>query len=162
MTAHTPLQPASFTLTRVYDASAPTLFRAFADPDLKARWFDAPTPDWTPISSSLEFREGGIEHSYSEHISGMTSKFEARYHHIEPNRRIVYSYEMFVDDELLSVSLTSLDLIPMTSSHRQTQLVLTEQGLFLSDKDHATHREDGTREWMEVLATFVADLDVNA
>ena len=73
-----------------------------------------------------------------------SSRFEADYHVIEPDARIVYSYVMYHDDVRLSVSLTSVELEAVDDG-TATRVVFTEQGAYLHDglADHAS-REEGT------------------
>ncbi|MGW0227188.1 SRPBCC family protein [Actinopolymorpha singaporensis] len=149
------LSHSTFTIERDYKASAAKIFHAFADPQTKARWFDAPTDEWCPISSAHDFREGGREHSESQFgQDGPVSRFDAYYHEIVPDTRFVYSYEMRVDSTRLSVSLTSIELTPVEGG---TRLTLTEQGVYFDGLDNTPERERGTREMLDVLAAVVED-----
>ena len=49
---------ATFVVERVYDASPERVFKAFADPVAKDKWFGGPG-DWTQLERSMEFRVGG-------------------------------------------------------------------------------------------------------
>ena len=72
------LTHSTFAIDRCYRARPPKVFRAFADPDTKARWFDAPGDDRLLISSAMDFREGGVEHSESRYGEvGPVSRFDA-------------------------------------------------------------------------------------
>jgi uncharacterized protein YndB with AHSA1/START domain len=53
---------ASFTITRQWKASPLRVFQAFADQQKKDLWFGGGS-DWTPVSRSFDFREGGKEHA---------------------------------------------------------------------------------------------------
>ena len=56
---------------------------------------------------------------------------------------------MFADDDRLSVSVATVQF-----HHRDaaTQLVLTEQGVFLDGHDTVAQREEGTRSLLDSLA----------
>ena len=79
--------------------------------------------------------------------------FEARYWDIVPNERIVYAYDMHLDDTRISVSLATIQLQPTTGG---TRLVLTEQGAFLDGHDTVAAREHGTGELLDSLGAFLA------
>jgi uncharacterized protein YndB with AHSA1/START domain len=99
---------ASFTITRHWKASPERVFAAFADQKKKDLWFGGGS-DWTPVSRSFDFREGGKEHAAGRWKTGMVSKFDCVYHDIvepkaEGEGRIIYSYVMHLDDRKISVS----------------------------------------------------------
>ena len=58
-----------------------------------------------------------------------------------PDRRLVYAYEMHIDDRKISVSLATLELQPAGDG---TRLTVTEQGAFLDGYEDAGSREHGT------------------
>jgi hypothetical protein len=77
----------SVTIQHVYDASPARVFKAFADPKSKARWF-AGEGGWQEIRRELEFRPGGQEVEHGRFPNGSETRFVARYHEIVPNERI--------------------------------------------------------------------------
>jgi uncharacterized protein YndB with AHSA1/START domain len=156
MTETTPterkLTHSTFDLEREYKAPVSKVFQAFADPKIKAKWFDGPEP-WRPIGSAMDFREGGREFNEGQFgEGGPVSRFDATYHEIVENLRIVYSYEMRVDGARLSVSLTSIELKPTDAG---TLLTLTEQGVYFDDLDNTEQRIAGTRELLDSIAPVV-------
>lgn len=134
---------ASFVIERRYDAPLSQIFRAFADPALKARWFAGPE-GWERGECEFDFRVGGRERSTGGPPGEPTHCFDAVYQDIVPNQRIVYSYDMHLGDKRISVSLTTIELGPAGTG---TRLVFTEQGVFLDGYDDAASREQGTR-WL--------------
>ena len=74
------------------------------------------------------------------------------HHDIVPNRRIVSSYEMYVDKTRSSVSLATLEFV---AQGRKTRLICTEQGVFLDGLDHGATREEGTGQLLDKLAEFL-------
>lgn len=101
----------AFTLERSFPASPARVFAAFADPVLKARWSGG-GDGWTSIERSADFRGGDREVAVGLWASGTVSAFEAHYHDIVPERRIVYSYAMRLDGLRISVSLATIDILP--------------------------------------------------
>ena len=138
-----PIVHASFSVERTLPVPPARTFAAFADPELKARWFHGPD-GWTPTAVAFDFREGGHEITAGEVPGEWTSRFEATYHVIEPDAQIVYSYVMFHDDVRLSVSVTTIELEAIDGG-AGTQLVFTEQGAYFEGGDAANaSREEGT------------------
>ncbi|HEY2555532.1 MAG TPA: SRPBCC family protein [Diaminobutyricibacter sp.] len=149
------LTHSTFTLEREYKASPAKVFSAFSDPAIKAKWFETPSDEWRHIGSSLDFREGGREHSEGQFgEGGPVSRFDAYYHEVVDDLRLVYDYEMRVDGQRLSVSLASIELTPTATG---TRLTLTEQGVYFDDLDNTEQRKEGTIELLESLATAVED-----
>jgi uncharacterized protein YndB with AHSA1/START domain len=134
---------AIFTVERTYDAPAAHVWRALSDEQAKAKWFGGgDDAQWTPIERSMDFRVGGRERAKVRWEGGIVTTFDAVYHDIIPNDRIVYTYEMHLDDRKISVSLATMQLKALGA--RQTTLKVTEQGAFLDGYDDAGGREHGT------------------
>jgi uncharacterized protein YndB with AHSA1/START domain len=139
---------ASFTLERHYDAPVALLYKAFSDEQAKRRWFGGGS-EWDLKSREFDFRVGGKEHLSGKWKSGMVSAFDALYHDIVPEQRIVYAYDMHLDGKHISVSLATL-LFAVDGAG--SKLTITEQGAFLDGYDDAGSREKGTRGLMERIA----------
>ena len=133
---------AHFSLERTYDAPVERVFKALSDEAAKSRWFSGPEGQWRQLERSMDFRVGGRERLKGRWEGGVTSTFDAVYHDIVPNERVVYTYEMHLDDRKISVSLATLQLRP--AGARRTTLTVTEQGAFLDGYDDAGSRERGT------------------
>jgi uncharacterized protein YndB with AHSA1/START domain len=139
---------ATFTIERVYEASAPRVFAAWADPAAKQRWF-ACHGDWTPGPYELDFAVGGREHLSTRDTDGVDHVYDAIYQDIVPGERIVYAYQMHLGARRISVSLATVDFRP---AGKATRLVFTEQAAFLDGYDRPQERELGTRAGLENLA----------
>ena len=85
--------------------------------------------------------------------SGTVSTFDAIYHDVVPNERLVYTYEMHLDDKKISVSLATMQLV---ADGAETTLVVTEQGAFLDGYDDGGSRERGTAHLLEALGTSLS------
>jgi len=64
-----PIVHASFSVERTFPAPLARVFGAFADPELKAKWFHGPD-GWEPRTRTLDFREGGHEAADAEREAG--------------------------------------------------------------------------------------------
>src|SRR5690242_17277457 len=151
--ADTQTQHASFTLEKHYDAPPALVYKAFADREAKSRWF-AGGSEWALLSREFDFRVGGREHLRGRWKSGMVSTFDAVYHDIVPQQRIVYAYDMHLDGRHISVSLAT---IQFAADGAGSKLTITEQGAFLDGYDDAGSREKGTRGLMERIADSLKD-----
>lgn len=139
---------AMFHLTRRYDAPVARVWRALTDPDAKAKWFGGPPESMEIIERSMDVRPGGSERLKGRWERGPVSTFEATYHDVVPDERLVYAYDMYLDDKKISVSLATLQL---TADGGGTTLSVTEQGAFLDGWDDAGSREHGTAHLLDAL-----------
>lgn len=139
---------ATFTIDRTFDSPPKVVFNAFADQKAKEKWFVGP-PDWDVVEKSMDFRIGGRDVDVGGPKGGPMSRFDAHYYDIVPNERIVYAYEMYLDDARISVSVATIEFRPAGAG---TRLVLTEQGAFLDGFDNPALREEGTRGLLDALA----------
>jgi uncharacterized protein YndB with AHSA1/START domain len=79
---------------------------------------------------------------------GAVSAFDCRYQDIVDGERIIYTYEMQVNERRISVSLATVELRPEGSG---TRMVYTEQGVFLDGYDDCGERERGTQALFDQL-----------
>jgi uncharacterized protein YndB with AHSA1/START domain len=142
----------TFVIERAYDVPVAQAFRAWADPKLKARWF-AGSAEALDAGYELDFRVGGREVNRGGPPGGPVYTYESEFRDIVPDERIVYTYEMYADENRISVSVATVQFHDRNS---KTRLVLTEQGVFLDGLDTAAKREEGTRELLDSLATHLA------
>jgi uncharacterized protein YndB with AHSA1/START domain len=134
---------ATFTIEKVYDARPARVFKAFADPAEKDKWFGGPR-EWTREERSMDFREGGREVSVGGPPGQPMHGFWAHYHNIVRDERIVYAYDMKIGQTPISVSLA---IIALKAEGSKTRLTVTEHGVFLDGYDDASRREHGTN-WL--------------
>jgi len=141
----------TFVIERTYDVPVAQTFQAWADPLLKARWF-AGSAEALGAGYQLDFRVGGHETNRGGPPGGPVYRYESEFRDIVPEQRIVYTYEMFADEARISVSVATV----LFSGHdAMSQLVLTEQGVFLDGHDTPAQREEGTRSLLDSLAASV-------
>lgn len=149
---------ATFVIEREYPAPVADVWQAFADPDVKAKWFGS--GDFVDTERSEDFRPGGTSVNNGRHgAGGPLSRFEATYTDIVEHRRIVYSYDMWLDDAHASTSITTIVFEPTDGG---TLLTFTEQGVHLDGvhgpgPDAAAGREEGTRWLLDQIADLLAD-----
>ena len=136
---------ATFSLERSYPVPPARVFAAWADPAAKARWFAA-EPD---AGHQLDFRIGGREVAHGGPDGSPVMTFESIYRDIVPEERIVYTSTLSTGDDVMTVSLTTVEF---RTAEAGTRLVLTEQGTFLDGREEPAWREHGTAAQLDALA----------
>lgn len=144
----------SFSLERSYDAPPARVWQALTDPAAKQQWFGGRPGEWELIERSMDVREGGRERLKGRWKSGMTSTFDAIYHDVVAQTRLVYSYVMHLDDKKISASLATIQLDATEGGG--TRLEITEQGAFLDGYDDAGGREHGTGLLLDALGASLS------
>ncbi len=139
---------ATFRIERAYDAPAARVWKALTDPAAKAKWFGGPPDRSRLIERHIDVRVGGSERAKARWEGGVVSTFDAIYHDVIPNERLVYSYVMHLDEKKISASLATMEL---KAEGAKTRLVVTEQGAFLDGYDDAGSREHGTGLLLDAL-----------
>jgi uncharacterized protein YndB with AHSA1/START domain len=145
---------ATFDLKRTYDAPATRVWKALTDEAAKAKWFGGSPGKWELLERRMDVRAGGREHVKGRWEGGVVSTFDAIYHDVIPNERLVYSYEMHLDDKKISVSLATLQLKVQDG---KTTLMVTEQGSFLDGYDDSGSREQGTGHLLDALGASLEE-----
>lgn len=143
----------TFVVERRYPVPSAKVFEAWADAAAKQIWMDDPDlkSDGTPYS--LDFRVGGYERFGGQTPDARPYRYDALYYDIVPGHRIVYSYEMYEGEERISVSLTTVEIVPGPDG---TTLTYTEQGAFLDGFDKPKAREEGVAFMLDNLGTYLA------
>ena len=138
------VEHATFVVERRYEASPARAFAAWADPEAKARWYVD-----SDAHLELDFRVGGRERSRGTAPDGSAYSYEALFHDIVPAARIVYTYEMFIEETRISVSLATVEFTPAGDSG--THMVFTEQGAFLDGHESPAGRAEGMGSLLDAL-----------
>jgi uncharacterized protein YndB with AHSA1/START domain len=139
---------AAFHLKRTYDAPVARVWKALTDESSKQKWFGGPPGRWELLERHMDVRVGGRERAKGRWEGGGTSTFDATYYDVIPNERLVYAYEMHLDDRKISVSLATMQL---KAEGGKTTLMVAEQGAFLDGYDDAGSRERGTGYLLDAL-----------
>ena len=133
----------TFTLERTYPFDRATVFGAWATRNAKSQWFGEGDDFLAQTERyELDFRVGGREINRVGPKGGPVHAYDARYMDIVPNQRIVFGYDMHLDDTRISVSLATVEFAPAGAG---TRLSFTEQVVFLDGYDDPAGREHGTR-----------------
>lgn len=79
-------------------------------------------------------------------------RYEAEFQEIVPGERIVSTYNMFMDDTLISVSTSTVELAP---DGEGTRLTLTEQDVYLDGNENGADRSAGVAWHMDNLQALL-------
>ncbi|HEV7253087.1 MAG TPA: SRPBCC domain-containing protein [Mesorhizobium sp.] len=150
---------ATFTIERVLNASPARVFAAYTSLEAKSVWFKAPS-DIETVNRDFDFRVGGKERFHARWPGGRVTDFQATYHDIVENERIVLVYDMFSNGDKLSVSLLALEF---RAEADRTRLIHTEQGCYLTGGVEAVKsREHGTTWHLDNLVALLEGREVRA
>ncbi len=145
---------ATFHLERTYDAPVARVWKALTDEKAKQKWFGGTPGRWELLERHMDVRVGGSERLRGRWEGGVVSSFDATYHDVVLNERLIYSYVMHIDDKKISVSLATMQL---TAEGGKTTLRVSEQGAFLDGYDDAGSREHGTGHLLDALGASLRD-----
>ena len=153
MIANRSVAHGTFSVERTYPATPERVFAAWAIRNAKNEWFGegddflASTDEYT-----LDFRVGGHERLAGTMPNGRTFTYDAFYQDIVDDRRIIMSYDVSVDGRRNSVSLMTVELMPVSDG---TRLVITEQGAFLDGLDSNEQRQEGAVDSLDQLGEYL-------
>ena len=145
-----------FTLTRTIQAAPAAVFRAFADPDLKRRWY-AEGDQLEVEAFSADLREGATERLRYRFrdgtpFAGLVIASEDVVMNIVPDSRIVWASKMAFAGNIISAALITAELAPAGAA---TELTLTFQGAFFEGADGPEIREMGWSVLLDRLAAAI-------
>ena len=142
---------ATFVIERDLDAPLDRVWHALSNSDARISGSAAgrrstPRRSRTPSASADDAVEDGQWHG------GPRSRFESTYTDIVAQQRIVFTYDMWVDDQHLSTSLTT---IAIEAEGDRTSLTYTEQGVHFDGLDSVEGREQGTSGILDQLSNYL-------
>ena len=78
--------------------------------------------------------------------------YDVSYRDIVPDNRIIYTYEMHMNGQRISVSVATIEFTPKDGG---TRMVLREDGAFLDGLDTSAQREAGTNYLMDQVGLWL-------
>ncbi len=149
-----PVAHRTFQLERIYDAPVARVWEALTDETAKSKWFREPPEQWELMERIMDVRVGGRERLRGRWKNAVVSTFDAAYYDVIPNERLVYAYEMSLDDARISVSLATTEL---RAEGARTILTLTEQGAFIGGYHDGSSRQYGAGLMLDALGASLTD-----
>src|SRR5437879_2387471 len=142
---------ATFVIERDYPAPVSAVWHALSDNNARDQWFGGGS-EFDVDEKSHDFRIGGQATEDGQWHGGPRSRFHSTYTDIVEEHRIVFTYDMWVDDRHLSTSLTTIVVEPTNTG---TRLTYTEQGVHYDGLDSVEGREEGSRGLLDNLGTYL-------
>ena len=139
----------SFTIERTYRHPVSKVYSAWSNPEFKRQWFGSPDP--ARPNTVFEFREGGREYN-ADRMGETDFVFDVVYRDLVPDNRIVYTYEMHMNGQRISVSLATIEFFEKDGG---TRMVVREDGAFLDGLDTSAQREAGTNFLVDQLGAWL-------
>jgi uncharacterized protein YndB with AHSA1/START domain len=137
---------------RRYEARAERVFRAWAEPELLARWYVPGDESWSARIVAHDFRVGkGNRVTFGPPAETYTE--DCHYVDIVPNRRIIYAMTVARGETRLTVSLVTVDFTPRGA---ECDVCVTDQLAILDGFDTAAGRERGWSETLDKLPPVLA------
>ena len=137
------IKHSSFVIERRFDLRPAAVYRAWTDPEAKARWFNGPADKWSEQVREMDVRVGGRERPDRQIRRRLGVALRSVVLRRGARERLVYTYDMYWQGKKISVSLASVEFVPTAKSKRH-QLVVTEQHAFLDGHEDGGSRERGT------------------
>ena len=147
----------TFVLRRRYPKSPQRVFRAFADPAQKRRWY-ADAAGHEALSYRMTFAVGGEEDGRyamgpGTPVAGMELASASRLLDIVPDVRVVSAQTMTLDERSISAALITVELAPEGDG---TELTLTHQAAFFEGSDGPQMRRGGWEALLDRLGQALA------
>jgi uncharacterized protein YndB with AHSA1/START domain len=143
----------TFVIERSYPVPVSAVWHALSDNDARDEWFGG-GPEFDVDEKSHDFRVGGRGVEAGQWRGGPRSRFASTYTDIVDQQRMIFTYDMWVDDRHMSTSLTTVVVEPEGDG---THLTYTEQAVHLDGLDTVDGREEGTKGLLDHLGSFLEE-----
>lgn len=147
---------ATFVVERTYPHPIERVWHALSDNTARDQWFGGGDAFITD-EKSHDFRVGGHGIEEGQWHNGPRSSFHSTYTDIVDLKRIVFTYDMWVEGQHLSTSLTTIALD--SEGDEGTRLTYTEQGVHFDGLDTVEGREQGTAGLLDQLGSYLASAE---
>lgn len=137
----------TFTLERRFPVPIQQVFEAWGNPEARKRWMAQ------GADHSQDFAVGGHETVRGFDREGNALTHKAVYVDIVPNQRILTTSTLHNEDQLSTVSATSVEF---HAEEPGTLVVVTEHGIYLPGQEQPEWREQGTAQQLDTLAAELA------
>ena len=143
---------ATFAIERTYPVPVAAVWQALSDEAARDQWFTAGDA-FAAEEKRHDFRIGGQSTETGQWHGGPRSRFHSTYTDIVEPERIVFTYDMWVDERHLSTSVTTITL---EDGGDRTLLTYVEQGVHFDGLASPEGREEGTKGLLDQLGTYLA------
>jgi uncharacterized protein YndB with AHSA1/START domain len=141
------MMPNSLRVSRVIDADAETLFRAWTDPGELMHWWRMQAEGWAFAGASIDLRVGGHYSLSMTDPAGNMHVAVGEYREVQRPVRLVFTWDWENAANRVGETLVTVEF--NTLAKRRTEVVLIHEG-FASAARRQRH-EEGWAELMELL-----------
>ena len=143
--------PRSLRVSRIIQADADTLFRAWTDPRDLMHWWRMEADGWSFAGASIDLRVGGRYTLAMTDPAGNTHVAVGVYREVQRPARLVFTWDWEnpahrVGETLVSVEFNVLD-------DKRTEVVLTHEGF--ADSARTGRHDQGWTELLRLLEGFI-------
>ena len=143
--------PRSLRVSRIIQADADTLFRAWTDPRDLMHWWRMEADGWSFAGASIDLRVGGRYKLAMTDPAGNTHVAVGVYREVQRPARLVFTWDWEnpahrVGETLVSVEFNALD-------DKRTEVVLTHEGF--ADSARTGRHDQGWTELLRLLEGFI-------
>ena len=142
----------TFAVERTYDAS-PARFSPPGPTPTRSRVVRVAGRGSRRVRARLPGRRAGVQPRKRMPGGNGTYTYDARYQDIVPDERIVYAYDMHLEDTRISVSLSTVELKPDGDA---TRLIYTEQGRISTDSTRRSSAKGARADCSDALEEYLA------
>lgn len=146
---------ATFVVERSYPQPVERVWHGLSDNTARDQWFGAGEA-FATHEKSHDFQVGGHGTEDGQWHGGPQSRFVSTYTDIVHLKRIVFTYDMWIEGQHLSTSLTTIALDVVGDG---TRLTYTEQGVHFDGLDSVEGREEGSAGLLDQLGAYLASAD---
>lgn len=136
--------PRSLRVTRIIEADAPTLFRAWTDPQVLMHWWRQEGEGWAFAGAAIDLRVGGRYRLAMTDPEGKTHAATGVYREVERPERLAFTWDW--EDPARSVGETLVTVEFKDAGKERTEVVVTHERL--ADAARMGRHEQG---WTELL-----------
>jgi uncharacterized protein YndB with AHSA1/START domain len=142
---------ATFEVERTYAVPVSKVWHALSNTAARDEWFGGGA-EFDVQDKSHDFRVGGHAVEDGQWHGGPRSRFDAIYTDIVEQQRIVFTYDMWADEQHMSTSIATIFLEPLGE---QTHLTYIEQGVHFDGLDTVEGREQGMNGILDTLGAYL-------
>lgn len=143
----------SLQVSRVIQADAATLFRAWTDPRELALWWRMSGNGWAFAGAAIDLRVGGRYRLSMTAPDGRTHTATGVYHEVQPPNRLAFTWDW--EDPASRVGETLVTVEFKNAGDRRTEVVLTHERF--ADADRMARHEQGWTDLLSLLSRSHGD-----
>ena len=143
--------PHSLRVSRIVQADAETLFRAWTDPRDLMHWWRMEGDGWSFAGASIDLPVGGHYRLGMTDPAGNTHVAVGVYREVQRPVRLVFTWDWANPEDRVGETLVSVEFKAL--GEKRTEIVLTHEGF--ADRARIGRHEQGWTELLRLLEGFI-------